>query len=93
MLVQSYDTGGLVERQALSLVGDAWVTEVVPRLPADLTKQARALKAFRRVRRSRHPARPAAGAAGVCPGPPVDAPAGRLGGPDRAGRHLGGRLA
>jgi hypothetical protein len=50
MLVQRHDTGGLVERQALSLVGDAWVTEVVPRLPADLTKQARALKAFRRVR-------------------------------------------
>ena len=50
MLVQSYDTGGLVERQALSLVGDAWVTEVVPRLPADLSKQARAFKAFRRVR-------------------------------------------
>ena len=50
MLVQSYDTGGLVERQALSLVGDAWATEVVPRLPADLAEQARALKAFQRVR-------------------------------------------
>ena len=50
MLVQSHDTGGLVERQALSLVGDPWVTEVVPRLPANLAEQARALRAFQRVR-------------------------------------------
>src|SRR5437870_10759058 len=50
MLVQSHDTGGLVERQALSLVGDPWATEVVPRLPTNLAEQARALKAFQRVR-------------------------------------------
>jgi hypothetical protein len=50
MLVQSHDTGGLVEGQALSLVGDTWVTEVVPRLPTDLAAQARARKAFQRVR-------------------------------------------
>ena len=50
MLVQSHDTDGLVTRQALSLVGDAWATEVVPRLPADLAAQARALKALQRVR-------------------------------------------
>src|SRR5919109_1591957 len=50
MLVQSHDTGSIVERQALSLVEDAWVTEVVPRLPADFAEQARALKAFQRVR-------------------------------------------
>jgi hypothetical protein len=50
MLVQSYDTGSLVERQALSLVGDRWAMEVVPRLPADLAEQARTLKAFQRVR-------------------------------------------
>src|SRR5207244_3754615 len=50
MLVQSHDTSSMVERQALALVEDAWATEVVPRLPANLTEQARALKAFQRVR-------------------------------------------
>ena len=50
MLVQSYDTGGRVEQQALSLVGEPWATEVVPRLPATLAAQARTLKAFQRVR-------------------------------------------
>ena len=50
MLVQSHDTDGLVKRQALSLVGDAWATEVVPRVPVDLAEQAHALKACQRVR-------------------------------------------
>src|SRR5467141_614026 len=50
MLVQSHDTGSMVECQALALVEDAWATEVVPRLPSNLAVQARALKAFQRVR-------------------------------------------
>jgi hypothetical protein len=50
MLVQRHDSGSVVEPQALSLVGDTWVTEVVPRLPADLAEQAYALQAFQRVR-------------------------------------------
>src|SRR5437870_12052279 len=50
MLVQSHDTDGLVKLQALSLVGRALAREGVPRLPADLAQQARALKAFQRVR-------------------------------------------
>ena len=50
MLVQRHDTDGLVERQALSLIGEPWETEVVPRLPTNLAEQARALKAFQRVR-------------------------------------------
>jgi len=50
MLVQSHDTGSIVERQALAFVEDAWATEVVPRLPANLAEQARVLKAFQRVR-------------------------------------------
>src|SRR5262245_17243450 len=50
MLVQSHDTGSIVERQALALVEDAWATEVVPRLPANLAEQARVLQAFQRAR-------------------------------------------
>src|SRR5512134_1222658 len=50
MLVQRHDTGSRVEPQALSRVGDTWVTDVVPRLPADLAEQVYALKAFQRVR-------------------------------------------
>jgi hypothetical protein len=50
MLVQRHDTDSLVEPPALSVVGETWATEVVPRLPADLAEQARALQAFPRVR-------------------------------------------
>ena len=50
MLVHKYHTDGLVTPQPLSLVGEAWTTEVVPRLPANLAEQARMLKAFQRVR-------------------------------------------
>ena len=50
MLVHQYHTDGLVTPQPLSLVGEAWTTEVVPRLPANLAEQARVLKAFQRVR-------------------------------------------
>jgi hypothetical protein len=50
MLVQNHHTDCLVMPQALSLVGEPWPTEVVPRLPANLAEQARVLKAFQRVR-------------------------------------------
>jgi hypothetical protein len=50
MLIPTYDTERLIEIQPASLVGDTWTTEVGPRLPVDLTEQARALKAFQRVR-------------------------------------------
>lgn len=50
MLVQNHDTDSRVEPQALTLLDDAWATEVLPRLPANLAEQARVLKAFQRVR-------------------------------------------
>jgi hypothetical protein len=59
MLVQSPDTSRLGESQALSRVEDAWVTEVVPRLPADLAEQAHALKALQRGSRGIRPGRAA----------------------------------
>lgn len=50
MLVPIHHTHRIVEVQPASVVGDTWTTEVVPRLPAALAAQARALKAFQRVR-------------------------------------------
>lgn len=50
MLVHKHHTDGLGPPQLLSLVGEAWTTDVVPRLPANLAAQARELKAFQRVR-------------------------------------------
>jgi len=50
MLVHKHHTDGLGPPQPLSLVGEAWTTDVVPRLPANLAAQARELKAFQRVR-------------------------------------------
>lgn len=50
MLVPLHHTNRVVERQPESVVGDTWMTEVVPRLPPALAVQARALKAFQRVR-------------------------------------------
>ena len=50
MLVPMHHTHRLIKVQPESVVGDTWTTEVVPRLPAALAAQARALKAFQRVR-------------------------------------------
>jgi hypothetical protein len=50
MLIPTHDTDRVIAIQPASLVGDPWMTEVVPRLPPNLAAQARALKAFQRVR-------------------------------------------
>lgn len=50
MLVHNHHSDYPVTPQSLSLVEEAWTTDVVPRLPAHLAEQARVLKAFRRVR-------------------------------------------
>lgn len=50
MPVQTHHTDSAAAAQGTKLVGDAWTTEVVPRLPAQLDAQARALHAFRRTR-------------------------------------------
>ena len=49
-MIPLHHTDRVVTGQPASLVGDTWSTEVVPRLPATLAAQARALKAFQRVR-------------------------------------------
>jgi hypothetical protein len=49
MLVFPHHTAHIALAQP-SLAGDAWATEVMPRLPAPLATQARPLQAFQRVR-------------------------------------------
>jgi Transposase DDE domain len=50
MPVRSHHTQSAAEVQLNHLVGDAWSSEVVSRLPAALDQQARSLKAFQRAR-------------------------------------------
>jgi hypothetical protein len=50
MLVHYHHIDCPVTPQSLSLVEEAWTTDVVPRLPATMAEQARVLKAFQRVR-------------------------------------------
>ena len=50
MPVRSHHIASEAEAQLTDLVGDAWTTEVVPRLPATFEQQAHTLKAFVRIR-------------------------------------------
>lgn len=48
MPVHSHHTATVPPLQLPQLASDAWTTEIVPRLPADLDQKARTLKAFER---------------------------------------------
>ena len=50
MPVPAHHTQSTPAPQATDVVGDAWATEIVPRLPLTLDQQAHALKAFQRIR-------------------------------------------
>ncbi|MDQ2998503.1 MAG: hypothetical protein M3R61_15825 [Chloroflexota bacterium] len=50
MPVHSHHTASVAEPHVTDLVGDAWTTDVMPRVPAHLAEQARTLKAFQRKR-------------------------------------------
>src|SRR6266496_1500739 len=50
MPVRSHHTASAADPQLPDLVGDAWTTDVVPRLPAATVAHAHTLKAFQRVR-------------------------------------------
>lgn len=50
MPVHAHHTQSAPAPQATDLLGDAWASEIVPRLPVNLDQQAHALKAFQRIR-------------------------------------------
>lgn len=50
MPVHSHHTQSAPAPQATDVVGDAWASEIVPRLPLTLDQQAHTLKAFQRIR-------------------------------------------
>src|SRR5690349_5059182 len=50
MPVRSHHTEDAADLQFSRLIGEAWTSEVVTRLPATFNQQARSLKAFQRTR-------------------------------------------
>ena len=92
MLVLPYHTDHITLAQP-SILEDAWAIEVVPRLPANLAAQARALKAFQRVRGLATPHDLLRGRPGLRLGAPLHAPAGGLGGAGGGRGYLRSRVA
>ena len=93
MPVHSHHTQSAPAPQGTDLVGDAWATEIVPRLPANLDAQAHTLKAFQRIRGVACPTDLLRAILAYVLEAAFVSAAGCLGRPARAGRYLRHRLA